>query len=70
MDEILLERLRSLLERVSDTYSDFVTGVITVSTNENLVAETISYIENNPKANSSDIIGAISDKILFGKELG
>ena len=53
-----MEELKVLLENVSDSYYDFVQGIL-LSAKEHYdrIDEIIAYIKDNPKANTSDIIG-------------
>ena len=50
-----MEELRQLLINVSDSYDDFVDGVVQVAKDYDGVRELIDYINNNPDADSSDI---------------
>lgn len=49
--------LKALLEKVCDTYPDFVHGVMLVvrDEGENVADKLIKYIKATPKADSSDI---------------
>lgn len=56
-------KLRSLLENVSDTYPDFVNGVIGdcehhKDKNPRALEQVLEYVEKHPDANSSEIIDA------------
>lgn len=52
-----MEELRQLLLKVSDSYSDFVRGVmLDARNNPDRVSDIIQHIENNPEATTSDIL--------------
>ncbi|MCI5667796.1 MAG: hypothetical protein MR291_03405 [Oscillospiraceae bacterium] len=52
-----MEELMRLLLQVSDSYSDFVRGVILdAKNNPDRLDDLIKYIEDNPEATSSDIV--------------
>ena len=58
------EKLRSLLENVKDSYSDFVHGGLVTAKNHNAYDKMISFIENNPDATTSDIVLFDTEEIL------
>lgn len=52
-----MEELRQLLLKVSDSYSDFVRGVmLDARNNPDKIDELVKYIKDNPEADSSDIV--------------
>lgn len=52
-----MDELKTLLEAVSDTYDDFVGGVLcAVKHNKEELQNVIDFIKNNPEKDSSDII--------------
>ena len=52
-----MEELRQLLLKVSDSYSDFVRGVmLDARNNPDKIDELVKYIKDNPEAASSDIV--------------
>lgn len=62
------EELQTLLEKVKDTYPDFVHGVLLeTKDSDELMQMLIDYIMLNPNANSSDIAEKLYNNI-FGKE--
>lgn len=53
-----MEELRQLLLQVSDSYSDFVLGVmLDARENPDRLDDIIKFIKDNPEATTSDIIG-------------
>lgn len=53
-----MEELRQLLLQVSDSYSDFVRGVmLDARDNPDRLDDIIQFIKDNPEATTSDIIG-------------
>lgn len=53
-----MERLTELLNGVHDSYHDFVVGVVTYAKrNSNNLKEMTKYIEDNPEAGTSEILG-------------
>lgn len=61
-----IEKLRQKLNNVSDAYPEFVKGVIHncehhKDKNPNIAQQVLEYIQNNPKADTSDIIEYTSD---------
>ena len=53
-----MEELRQLLLQVSDSYSDFVHGVmLDARDNPDRLDDIIQFIKDNPEATTSDIIG-------------
>lgn len=64
------EKLRNLLENVSDAYPDFVIGgMIVPDKYEEHTDEFIAFIEANPGATTSDIISYETEKIFGIKPL-
>jgi len=57
-------KLKSLLEKVKDTYPDFVHGGLVTAKNHNAYDELISFIEGNPNATSSDVVLFSTEEIL------
>ena len=52
-----MDRLTALLNNVDDSYYDFVVGVLNYAKRKSSNREAItSFIENNPKALTSDIL--------------
>ncbi len=52
-----MEELKQLLLKVSDSYTDFVIGVMAdVRDNPDRLNDIIQFIKGNPEATSSDII--------------
>lgn len=64
-----MEELKELLENVSDTYYDFVRGML-ADAEENIdrLDEIIAYIKDNPEATTSDILGWTLET-LYGFDL-
>jgi hypothetical protein len=58
------EKLRSLLENVKGSYSDFVYGGLVTARNHNAYDKMISFIESNPDATTSDIVLFDTEEIL------
>lgn len=53
-----MKELEKLLESVKDSYYDFVVGIMAdVREYPDRIDEVIEYINNNPEATSSDIVG-------------
>lgn len=53
-----MEELKALLENVSDSYYDFVQGMLlNAKEHYDRIDEIIAYIKDNPEANTSDILG-------------
>lgn len=53
-----MEELKVLLENVSDSYYDFVQGMLlNAKEHYDRIDEIIAYIKDNPKADTSDILG-------------
>lgn len=50
-----MDELKGLLQKVSDSYDDFVNGVLSVAKQSGIVDEMIDYIKTNPEADSSGI---------------
>lgn len=70
VDEKLKTELRECLERVSDSYDDFVDGGLMTAKNHDGYAEKlIAFIKSNPNATTSDIIKYETEKILGIKPL-
>ncbi len=61
MNEI---ELRNLLENVSDSYSDFVVGVLRVAKKYNSTDIIAEYILKNPNATTSEMIEFITINIM------
>ena len=51
-----MDELKELLEHVSDTYEDFVGGVVCAIKHGGCMQEVKEYIVRNPEATSSDIL--------------
>ena len=52
-----MEELRQLLTQVSDSYSDFVCGVLLdIRDNPNRLDDIKQFLRDNPEATSSDIV--------------
>lgn len=56
--------LKYMLERVSDSYSDFVNGVMLIAKKENIEQELVNFISQNPSANSSEISEYMFDNLI------
>lgn len=55
---MIMEELKALLENVSDSYYDFVQGMLlNAKEHYDRIDEIIAYIKDNPEANTSDILG-------------
>ena len=53
-----MEELKALLENVSDSYYDFVQGMLlNAKEHYDRIDEIIAYIKDNPEADTSDILG-------------
>jgi hypothetical protein len=53
-----MEELKVLLENVSDSYYDFVLGMLqSAREHYDRIDEIIAYIKDNPEADTSDILG-------------
>lgn len=59
--------LKQMLERVSDSYSDFVHGVMLIAKRENIEQELIEFISQNPTADSSEISEYMFDNLIKSK---
>ena len=57
------DKLTEMLETVPDSYKDFVSGIINTLDTEELQEELISYMENHPDADTSDIIIYVDDEL-------
>lgn len=52
-----MDELRKRLNAVSDTYEDFVSGIVAIARDdESFPQKIIDYIDDNPSAKSSDIV--------------
>lgn len=59
-----MEELKYLLDKVSDSYTDFVVGIIgDIRDNPEKLDELKNFIKNNPEATSSDIIKWTMDNV-------
>lgn len=59
------KELKSLLEGVSDSYGDFVSGSLaSVKGNEERQKKLIQYIKDNPDAKTDDVIDYIFDDVV------
>jgi len=47
--------LKNLLERVSDTYADFVHGVLRCADTDEKISGLIDFMTENPRADSSEV---------------
>ena len=56
--------LKYMLEKVSDSYSDFVHGVMLIAKKENIEHELVNFISQNPTANSSEISEYMFDNLI------
>lgn len=56
--------LKYMLEKVSDSYSDFVYGVMLIAKKENIEHELVNFISQNPTANSSEISEYMFDNLI------
>lgn len=58
MKEKLLNELKDLAENVSDTYDDFVDGMVCIMKKQEKedIQSVVDYINGNPEATTSDII--------------
>lgn len=64
------EKLKSLLENVSDSYEDFVIGSLRLAKKyKGAASKLIKFIEDNPTATTSDIIQYKTEEILGIKPL-
>ncbi len=64
------EKLKSLLESVSDSYEDFVIGSLRCAKkHKGATSKLIKFIESNPTATTSDIIQYKTEEILGIKPL-
>ena len=54
-------KLKSLLDNVSDSYKDFVDGIMIRAKKYNLTDKLIDLIGNSENITTSQIIGAVSD---------
>ncbi len=55
---MIMEELKVLLENVSDSYYDFVLGMLqSAREHYDRIDEIIAYIKDNPEADTSDILG-------------
>lgn len=55
---MIMEELKVLLENVSDSYYDFVQGMLlNAKEHYDRIDEIIAYIKDNPEADTSDILG-------------
>ena len=57
-----MEELKELLENVSDTYEDFVMGILADTKDDDKRAKITEYIKSNPDAKTDDIIECL-DKL-------
>ncbi len=65
MSKDVFSVLRNELEKVSDTYEDFVEGGISTAKNYKGYAEKlIAFIQSNPEATTSDIIKYETEELL------
>lgn len=56
------QRLKELLEGISDTYSDFVRGILAIGKRVPNAYETlVEYIENTPDVNTSLVIEKMTE---------
>lgn len=61
-----MEEFAIALQKVSDSYDDFVIGVMAyVKKKPEHLDDVKKFMENNPKASSSDILKFISDQPDF-----
>lgn len=58
--------LKSLLEKVPDSYPDFVHGVLLCTVNEKILSGLIDYMEKHPEADSSSVSERLC--VLEGRE--
>lgn len=57
-----MEELKVLLENVSDSYYDFVRAMLqSAKEHYDRIDEIIAYIKDNPEADTSDILGWVSE---------
>ena len=64
------ERLKFLLDNVSDSYPDFVTGSLRCAKKyKGAASKLIQFIENNPTVTTSDITQYETEEILGIKPL-
>lgn len=54
-----MEKLRIALENVSDSYEDFVIGLLAIASEYDMAEQIISYLRYYPNAETSDIIGYV-----------
>lgn len=60
-----IEKLRMLLENVSDSYEDFVEGAMSeAKDDETFAGKVIAFIESHPEATSSDVIRFETEEIF------
>ena len=57
------ESLREMLENISDSYPDFVSGIMLSMENDNHVDRLIELISDNPEADTSAIIAYVDDEL-------
>lgn len=57
------ESLREMLENISDSYPDFVSGIMLSMENDNHVDRLIEFISDNPEADTSAIIAYVDDEL-------
>lgn len=57
------ESLREMLENISDSYPDFVSGIMLSMENDNHVDRLIEFISDNPEADTSEIIAYVDDEL-------
>lgn len=70
MKSDIISTLRNELEKVSDSYEDFVDGaIITAKNHKDYAEKLISFIHSNPKATTSDIIKYETEELLGIKPL-
>ena len=61
-------RLRSHAESVEDSYEGFALGLSVMARAEGLVDETIAFMEENPEANSVEILQYL-DALIVEKQI-
>ena len=57
------ESLREMLENISDSYPDFVSGIMLSMEDDNHVDRLIEFISDNPEADTSAIIAYVDDEL-------
>ena len=57
------DSLREMLENISDSYPDFVSGIMLSMENDNHVDRLIEFISDNPEADTSAIIAYVDDEL-------